>query len=642
MKRTLAAVALLAALGAFCKLAWKDSGDVAPAAMRPTVRAVTEPRRDPDAELRARYPDDTELVDRVLRDYHHNALAMERTDGRRGLLLLDRLGLEAVFLHEKYPKDFRRLAGSLDDDAAADLLLHWREYFGLKRADDVERGILIAEIANLAPTTRRLAARYPNALPLLLAEPQGVADLIRRYRDDPNDLRDVLVLLDFISLDAGAADLRSALRVLDAFGPLALDAFRSQGPEGFALVTLYGGVLQALGDSVPLDDALIAVRVNADFVDLRLRTHAPETIAGDLRHAVGAGLMEALGNSPHALRLSVEFGSAGDRALKAAGPDAADVVYDDFGPALRGQAVAALGEHGTMALAMLAKYAPDPDFQEILRRYGSRVIPPIAQSDPAPEALAALQAKERARKSWSEVMGQYILAASRESGQATIRLIRTDGIERVEALNSDGVAFYQFLPLYDLIHLGRLITRGQSPTGGEMAWAVIDGCFVVADVLSLAALQPEGAAALEAARSEAKAVGRETAQAAGRELAEGATAAGSRRIGREGSVAASQRLARWWTVRAAGGPYHVLRQLPVALTRLPLPEIARLGGPLCQRAGLRLSTFAPLRFLKDGVSVVRSIPPERGLKYVAAQALQAGVGVVGFTKMEEHLRSRRP
>ena len=31
----------------------------------------------------------------------------------------------------------------------------------------------------------------------------------------------------------------------------------------------------------------------------------------------------------------------------------------------------------------------------------------------------------------------------------------------------------------------------------------------------------------------------------------------------------------------------------------------------------------------------------RGLKYVTAQAVQAGVGVIGMHKMEEYLKSRR-
>jgi len=57
---------------------------------------------------------------------------------------------------------------------------------------------------------------------------------------------------------------------------------------------------------------------------------------------------------------------------------------------------------------------------------------------------------------------------------------------------------------------------------------------------------------------------------------------------------------------------------------------------------MRLTTWRPVRLLKDGTEILFRIPPERGLKYLTAQALQASVGVVGFQKMEEHLRSRRP
>jgi hypothetical protein len=641
MKKTLALVALLTALGVLCKLAWKEPA-AAPAGPGPiTASAQNQPLPDPADVLRAKYPADAELVGRVLRDYHHNALAIEQTDGRRGLVLLDRLGLEAVFLYEKYPKEFRQLTESLTDDSAADLLLHWREYFGLKRADDVDRGILIAEIARLGPTAKRLAAKYPNALPLILAEPAGVSELITRLQGDPEDLRDALVILDFISLDRGATDLRAALRTLDEYGPLALEAFRLHGPEGFALVKLYGPVLQALGDALPLDDALILLRVNASYIDEKLATHAPETVAGSLRHVAAAGLVEAVGGSPHGLRLSVEFGPAGDRALAQAGSDAADVVFDEYPDAtVRDQVVAALAEHGSMALAILSKYAIDPDFREILRRYGPRVIPPVAQADAMPENAAVLWEK----RSWtaSQRTAAFLMYLSRDSGQTAIRTIRSEGIERIEALNSSSVEFYQFLPLYDVLHLGKVVLQGYHPTRGEMAWALIDGCFVVADALSLATLQPEGIAATEAARSEAKAVGREALQAAGRGLLDDVAAGGGKGLAREGSQAAAGRLSRWWSVRMAGGTYRVLRRLPEAVGKLGVADLARMGRPLCEKAGLRLSTFAPLRFLKDGVAVVRAIPAERGIKYVAAQALQAGVGVVGLAKMEEHLQSRRP
>ena len=598
--------------------------------------------------MRARYPGakDRELVERTLEKYRQTAVAIERTDGLRGLELLDRLDLEAIFLYEKHPNDFRRLRDALTDDAAADLLLHWREYFGLKRADDTDRGILIAEIARLGPAQRRAAARYPNALPLILADPGGVTDLIERWSGEPQELADALAVLDFVSLEHGAADLRAALRTLDDHGRLALQAFRLQGLDGLALVSLYGPVLDALGDALPLDQSLILLRVNADFLDEQLRTHAPETVAGHLRHVSARGLVEAVGGSPHALRLVVEQGERGEQALAQAGPDAADVVYDDFADAtLRNQAVEALAEHGPMALGVLDKYATDADFREILRTHGQAIIPPIARTDSAPEALTALRAK--GKRSLSESLALSVLFLSGENGQATIRTIKTDGLERAQALDSSSeVEFTQFLPLYDLLHLGNVLRRGHAPTSGEMAWALVDGCFVVADALSLAALQPEGAVASEAARAEVKTATREAAKALGQGLAEegaeSATRALAKRGASEGVEATAERLSKWWTVRAAGGMYQVLRRLPEALPRLTVAETADLGRGCAPGAGIRLSTWAPRRLLKNGQEFLLRIPPERGLKYLAAQGVQAGVGVIAFHKMEEHLSSRRP
>src|SRR5579883_216720 len=111
MKRTFAAVVLLAALGVLFKLAFKaptsmlgdrpgDGTDVAHAA-----------KSNPEADLLAKYASskDRDLVARTLDRYHHTALEIERTDGLRGLALLDRLDIEAIYLYEKYPNDFRRL-----------------------------------------------------------------------------------------------------------------------------------------------------------------------------------------------------------------------------------------------------------------------------------------------------------------------------------------------------------------------------------------------------------------------------------------------------------------------------------------------------------------------------------------------------
>ncbi|MBV8605940.1 MAG: hypothetical protein JO034_00565 [Singulisphaera sp.] len=647
MKRTFAVVALLAALGVLCKLALKEGASTGGNRPAPDAALMGPAAPDPEAELRARYPDprDRELVDRALRRYRQTALAIERTDGLRGLTLLDRLDLEAIYLYEKHPGEFRKLREALTDDAAADLLLHWRQYFGLKRADDTDRAILIAEIARLSPAQRRVAARFPNALPLVLADPVGVTELIERWSDDPRDLADALVILDLISLDRGAADLRVALRALDDHGPLALEAFRLQGLDGFALVSLHGPVLDALGGALPLDQSLILLRVNADYVDELLQTHGPETVAGHLRHIAAAGLVDAVGGSPNALRLVVEHGARGERALARAGPDAADVVFDDFAdPTLRARAVDALAEHGAMALAMLDKYATDPDFRDILRAHGAAVIPPVARTDTGPETLAYLRSKPK--PSFTESLARSVLFLSGENGQATIRTIKASGLERVAELNSTELKFYQFLPLYDLLHLGGVLCRGHAPTSGEMTWALVDGCFVVVDALSLVAVQPEGVAAAEAARAEIKAATREGIKVVGDALTEGGTQAATRALARQGSAqgveAMTERLSRWWAVRLAGGTYQVLRRVPEALPRLGVDEVADLGRALCARAGFRLSTWGPIRLLKNGQDVLVRIPPGRGLKYLAAQAAQAGVGVVGFHKMEEHLASRRP
>ncbi|MHB1561072.1 MAG: hypothetical protein ACYC61_26780, partial [Isosphaeraceae bacterium] len=256
MKRTFAAVVFLASLGLLIKLGARAPAHIPQAEAEAKATAVgarlaapageAGPDEQTAAPLLARYraasPKVREMVARLAERFGRNAEAIDRTDGERGLALLDRLDMEALFLYEKYPAEFHRLRDALGADAAADVLLHWREYFGLKRGDETDRAILIAELTALSPSQRRAASRYPSALPLILAEPQGVVELIDRLRDDQAALGDALAILGFISLDHGAADLRSALRTFEHFGQRAIDAVRRQGLEGFALVSLYGPV----------------------------------------------------------------------------------------------------------------------------------------------------------------------------------------------------------------------------------------------------------------------------------------------------------------------------------------------------------------------------------------------------------------
>ena len=415
------------------------------------------------------------------------------------------------------------------------------------------------------------------------------------------------------------------------FGKSRADRRGGLSPEwagGFRLVSLYGPVLEALGDAMPLDQSLILLRVNAEYLDELLQTHRPETVAGHLRHVAAAGLTEAVGGSPNACDFAGRARRAvSEAALRQAGPDAADVVFGDFATdpcaARRSPPCGAR----LMALAMLDKYAADPDFREVLRTHGAAVIPPIAQADAGPETLAFLEAKTR--RSFTESLALAAVFAAGDNGQAMIRTIKNDGLARVAQLNQSEVRFYQFLPLYDVIHLGNVLGRGHAPTSSEMTWALVDGCFVIADVLSLAAVQPEGALAAEAVRAEVKAAVREGARSVGRELAESgaestgkAICAGTRsgpvwRAG--GAVPRCRNGAGAMVDRALGrrlvpGPPAISRGTAAAQ---PHPD-GRMAGPAPRKAGMRLSAWRPIRLLHDGTEVVLRIPPATRLEIPSA------------------------
>ena len=112
-----------------------------------------------------------------------------------------------------------------------------------------------------------------------------MCSLVNRMQGDEQALADALAVLCFMSLEHGPADLESGLQTLERHERLALEAFRRQGPDGFAVVSLYGPVLEALGDAVPLDESLIVIQVNAASIDELLQSHRAESVAAHIRHA---------------------------------------------------------------------------------------------------------------------------------------------------------------------------------------------------------------------------------------------------------------------------------------------------------------------------------------------------------------------
>ena len=306
-----------------------------------------------------------------------------------------------------------------------------------------------------------------------------------------------------------------------------------------------------------------------------------------------------------------------------------------------------------MALAMLDKYAADTDFQEILRGHGAG-----GYSADRPGRLWSRDAclpRGKSKRTLTESLALAALFASGDNGQSTIRTIKNDGLERVAELDRPASVTTSSCPCTTSFTWATCCEQGYAPTTGETTWALVDGCFVITDVLSLVALP----ARRGRRRRSSPQRGRRPrcVKARRRSLAISSPAAAnrparlwsatrphphSRQGASQGGSAAAQRLARWWSVRSAGGMYQVLKRLPEALPRLSLTQLAEMAGPLAAKAGLRLSSWRGVRLMKNGALVVLRIPPERGLKYVAAQAVQAGVGVVGIHKMEEYLKSRRP
>ena len=193
-----------------------------------------------------------------------------------------------------------------------------------------------------------------------------------------------------------------------------------------------------------------------------------------------------------------------------------------------------------------------------------------------------------------------------------------------------------------MLHLGRVMTRGYTPTRGEMAWALVDGCFVVADVLSLAALQPGGTVAVEAARTEVKAAGREAVRKAGVELTEDALGVGSKATAR--TAPRPRGTSRPLVDSEAGGRY-LSRDEAVAeaLDRMGLAEISRMarrllrkGRPAARVPGIRYGSCR-----QRWRSCSSRSPASRGSSTRPPSRSRPASALSAIHKMEEHLASSR-
>ena len=216
-RQTLALLCLLIGSAVFIKLASKTK----PVILEKVVidgPSSSKSFQDHKNQVLDRYREDTKhfaMVERVLNKYAQTAINLESTDGLRGLKLLDTLDLEAVYLYEKHPREFRRLCELVDDQAAARILLTWRDYLSLKRADDGDRALWIAELERLSPSQRAIVEKTPEILPLMMTDPEAISGLVERMSRDPKDLQDALIGLQLVSLREGSSSIRKVIETLE-------------------------------------------------------------------------------------------------------------------------------------------------------------------------------------------------------------------------------------------------------------------------------------------------------------------------------------------------------------------------------------------------------------------------------------------
>ena len=150
-------------------------------------------------------------------------------------------------------------------------------------------------------------------LPLILADPRGMCSPGRSHEGRPDGARRRPggALLHEPRARAGRPADRPCERSSGTSGSRSR-RFASKGPTGSPWSASTARSSRRWETPCRSIESLILLRVNAAYIDELLQSHRSETVAGHLRHVAAAGLIEAVGGSPEALRLVVEFGADGE------------------------------------------------------------------------------------------------------------------------------------------------------------------------------------------------------------------------------------------------------------------------------------------------------------------------------------------
>jgi hypothetical protein len=203
----------------------------------------------------------------------------------------------------------------------------------------------------------------------------------------------------------------------------------------------YGGLIESIHHDLGLARSLMIVAAAYEDLDELSERHRTRTIADLILHLNDRGLLDVVAGTPNGLRLAIEFGSDGERALEVVGPGCVEIIYGQYAEGrCRNSAVQAISKGGLPAAVAAKKHGESAEFQKIVARDGPAAILAVAAACSAEDARQFLAAKPK--RTWTESLALTALRLAGDSGDKTIRMIERDGLDRVEHLSNSSLQVY--------------------------------------------------------------------------------------------------------------------------------------------------------------------------------------------------------
>jgi len=642
--------------------------------------------------LIAKYSKHSAVVERVLKEYYLNGYEMEKAHGLNGLLALDALGVDALFLNQRYPQVFGRALHSGGPESVQAVFTCWGPLLDIEgvKSPHVQRWLQV--LASLERHQMDVLAKHPKALPAIAVSPEEVC----RFLDGRSaDADEPFLFIDYSRDPKGQVarllvGLRQAGRFTKDFGEIG-------GFPGLMLYCAHSSLLDTLVPKFGVLPSYAIVQANAaSLSDLRDSYSSDEIVTALLPYSASneknRAVREALARSAFGIRLLLEFGDKGAGCLAATGPLGADLLYGSYGQTeeLREAVVRVLVDGKLAAWDALERYATNPKFRDILLKdYAVAAVLQIERADQLAmwrDHYESLPAKEKTR--FNTVVS--VLTTWSNTGEGEIDMIH----ERGAAYVNDTLSFVELAPGYDVVHLVKLLASGKVPTAGEWAWAAIDAAFLVADAVEIGGAVvlffatpgvPDEAAVLSAmaaqnaARANAKAmcrggknvavqaVRRKLAREIGEELSEivaregldsiddiaiAAARIGARRAGRALSEqqleAEAKRIARelprqaffWALRRIASGTLtgdDGARLLKSSVRSMRLDDIQDVAQPSLRALGVQLLRSGPRKIGGKIVPWTKLIPEGAICRRIKEELAQNTVGYLAISHLGDVL-----